>query len=60
MFFRLIFFELILFILLYVFLRLFIDKKYLGISVKVFLATTTILVLTQTVILIVLSSKLAT
>ena len=60
MFFRLIFFELILFILLYVFLRLFIDKKYLGISVKVFLAATTILVLTQTVILIVLSSKLAT
>jgi len=56
MFFRLIFFELILFILLYVFLRLFIDKKYLGISVKVFLVATTTLVLTQTVILIVLSS----
>ena len=56
MFFRLIFLELILFILLYVFLRLFIDKKYLGIFVKVFFAATTILVLTQTVILIVLSS----
>ena len=56
MFFRLIFFELILFILLYVLLRLFIDKKYLGISVKVFLVATTTLVITQTVILIVLSS----
>ena len=56
MFFRLIFFELILFILLYVFLRLFVDKKYLGISVKVLLIATTILVSTQTVILIFLSS----
>ena len=56
MFFRLIFFELILFILLYVFLRLFVDRKYLGISVKVLLATTTILIFTQTAILIFLSS----
>ena len=56
MFFRLIFFELILFILLYVFLRLFVDRKYLGISVKVLLATTTILISTQTAILIFLSS----
>ena len=56
MFFRLIFFELILFILLYVFLRLFVDRKYLGISVKVLLATITILIFTQTAILIVLSN----
>ena len=56
MFFRLIFFELILFILLYVFLRLFLDKKYLGISIKVLLAATILLILTQTAILIVLSS----
>ena len=56
MFFRLIFFELILFILLYVFLRLFLDKKYLGISIKVLLAATILLILTQTAILIVLSN----
>ena len=56
MFFRLIFFELILFILLYVFLRLFVDRKYLGISVKVLFAATTILIFTQTAILIVLSN----
>ena len=56
MFFRLIFFELILFILLYVLLRVFVDKKYLDISVKVLLAATTILIFTQTAILIVLSS----
>ena len=56
MFFRLIFFELILFILLYVLLKLFVDKKYLGISVKVLLAATTILIFTQTAILIVLSN----
>ena len=56
MFFRLIFFELIVFILLYVFLRLFLDKKYLGISIKVLLAATILLILTQTAILIVLSN----
>ena len=56
MFFRLIFFELILFILLYVFLRLFVDEKYLGISIKVLLAATILLILTQTAILIVLSN----
>ncbi len=56
MFFRLIFFELILFILLYVILRVFVDKKYLDISVKVLLAVTTILIFSQTAILIVLSS----
>ena len=56
MFFRLIFFELILFILLYVLLKLFVDKKYLGISVKVLLAVVTILIFTQTAILIVLSN----
>ena len=56
MFFRLIFFELILFILLYVFLRLFIDKKYLGVSIKVLLAATILLIFTQTAILIVLSN----
>jgi len=56
MFFRLIFFELILFILLYVFLRLFLDKKYLGISIKVLLAATILLIFTQTAILIVLSN----
>lgn len=56
MFFRLIFFELILFILLYVFLRLFVDKKYLGISIKVLLAATILLIFTQTAILIVLSN----
>ena len=56
MFFRIIFFELILFILLYVFLRLFVDKKYLGISIKVLLAATILLIFTQTAILIVLSN----
>ena len=56
MFFRLIFFELILFILLYVFLRLFVDKKYLGISIKVLLAATILLIFTQTAILFVLSN----
>ena len=56
MFFRLIFFELILFILLYVLLRLFVDKKYLGISIKVLLAATILLIFTQTAILIVLSN----
>ena len=56
MFFRLIFFELILFILLYIFLRLFVDKKYLGISIKVLLAATIFLIFTQTAILIVLSN----
>ena len=56
MFFRVIFFELILFILLYVYLRLFVDKKYLGISIKVFLAATILLIFTQTAILIVLSN----
>ena len=56
MFFRLIFFELILFILLYVIIRLFLDKKYAGIFVKVLLAATTILIFTQTAILIVLSN----
>ena len=56
MFFRLIFFELILFILLYVLLKLFVDKKYLGISIKVLLAATILLILTQTAILIVLSN----
>ena len=56
MFFRLIFFELILFILLYVFLRLFVDKKYLGISIKVLLAATILLIFTQTAMLIVLSN----
>ena len=56
MFFRLIFFELILFILLYIFLRLFVDKKYLGISIKVLLAATILLIFTQTAILIVLSN----
>ena len=56
MFFRLIFFELILFILLYVFLRLFLDKKYLGISIKVLLGATILLIFSQTAILIVLSN----
>ena len=56
MFVRLIFFELILFILLYLLLKVFVDKKYLGISIKVLLAATTILIFTQTAILIVLSS----
>ena len=56
MFFRLIFFELILFILLYVFLRLFVARKYHGISVKVLLAATIFLIFTQTAILIVLSN----
>ena len=56
MFFRLVFFELILFVLLYLFLRLFVNKKYIGISVKVLLAATILLILTQTAILIVLSN----
>ena len=56
MFFRLIFFELILLIFLYVFLRLFVNRKYLSISVKVLFAATTILIFSQTAILIVLSN----
>ena len=56
MFFRLIFFELILFILLYVFLKFFMDKRYLGFYMKFLIAAVTILIIVQTAILFVLSS----
>ena len=55
MFLRLIFFELILFILLYLFLKLFLDKRYFGPSVKVLLTVVMLLIAAQTAILFVLS-----
>ena len=56
MFLRLIFFELILFVFLYLFFKFFIDERYFGFSMKVLIAVALLLIGTQTVVLIFLSS----
>ncbi len=56
MFLRLIFFELILFVCLYLFLKFFIDKRYFRFSMKIFIAVAILLIGTQTAVLIFLSS----
>ena len=55
MFLRLIFFELILFVFLYLFFKFFIDERYFGFSMKVLIAVAILLVGTQTAALIFLS-----
>ena len=55
MFLRLIFFELILFVFLYLFFKFFIDERYFGFSMKVLIAVAILLIGTQTAILIFLS-----
>ena len=55
MFLRLIFFELILFVFLYLFFKFFIDERYFGFSMKVLIAIAILLVGTQTAVLIFLS-----
>ena len=55
MFLRLIFFELILFVFLYLFLKFFVDERYFGFSMKIFIAVAISLIGSQTVILILLS-----
>ena len=55
MFLRLIFFELILFIFLYLFFKFFIDERYFGFSMKVLIAVAILLIGAQTAILIFLS-----
>ena len=55
MFLRLIFFELILFVFLYLFFKFFIDERYFGFSMKVLIAVAILLIGTQTAVLIVLS-----
>ena len=55
MFLRLIFFELILFVFLYLFFKFFIDERYFGFSMKVLIAVAILLVGTQTAVLIFLS-----
>ena len=55
MFLRLIFFELILIVFLYLFFKLFIDERYFGFSMKVLIAVAVVLIGTQTAVLIFLS-----
>ena len=55
MFLRLIFFELILFVFLYLFFKFFIDERYFGFSMKVLIAVAILLIGTQTAGLIFLS-----
>ena len=55
MFLRLIFFELILFLFLYLLFKFFLDERYFGFSMKVLIAFTTLLIGTQTAVLIFLS-----
>ena len=55
MFLRLIFFELILFVFLYLFLKFFIDDRYFRLSMKVLIAVAILLIGTQTTVLIYLS-----
>ena len=55
MFLRLIFFELILFVFLYLFFKFFIDERYFGFSMKVLIAVAILLISTQTAVLIFLS-----
>ena len=56
MFLRLIFFELILFVFLYLFFKFFIDERYFGFCMKVLIGITIFLIGAQTAILIFLSS----
>ena len=56
MFLRLIFFELILFVCLYLFLKFFINERYFRFSMKIFTAVAILLIGTQTAVLIFLSS----
>ena len=55
MFLRLIFFELILFVFLYLFFKFFIDERYFGFSMKALIAVAILLIGTQTAVLIFLS-----
>ena len=55
MFLRLIFFELILFIFLYLLFKFFLDERYYGFSMKVLIAVAILLIGTQTAVLIFLS-----
>ena len=55
MFLRLIFFELILCVFLYLFFKFFIDERYFGVSMKVLIAVAMLLIGTQTAVLIFLS-----
>ena len=55
MFLRLIFFELILLIFLYLFFKLFIDARYFSFFMKFLVAVTILLISSQTAILIFLS-----
>ena len=55
MFLRLIFFELILFIFLYLLFKLFLDERYFGFSMKVLIAVAILLIGIQTAGLIFLS-----
>ena len=55
MFLRLIFFELILFVFLCLFFKIFIDQRYFGFSMKVLIAVAILLIGTQTATLIFLS-----
>ena len=55
MFLRLIFFELILFIFLYLFFKFFIDARYFGFAMKILVAIAILLIASQTAILIFLS-----
>ena len=56
MFLRLIFFELILFVFLYLFFKFFIDERYFGFSMKTLIAVAILLIGSQTAVLIFLSS----
>ena len=55
MFLRLIFFELILFVFLYLFFKFFMDERYFGFSMKVLIAVAILLIVVQTAVLIFLS-----
>jgi len=55
MFLRLIFFEFILFVFVYLFFKFFIDERYFGFSMKVLIAVAILLIGTQTAVLIFLS-----
>ena len=55
MFLRLIFFEFILIVFLYLLFKFFIDERYFGFSMKVLIAIAILLIGTQTAVLIFLS-----
>ena len=56
MFLRLIIFELVLFIFLYLFFKFFINERYFGLSMKVLVVVAILAIGTQTAVLIFLSS----